>query len=85
MSLGKFPHDRVDHRVVDQGRRRFLFSLGAAAGGLAFGSTTSGMARAEDIAAASLGDPRPAPRIARRKKRTANIGVFGVGHYTYWK
>jgi len=24
------------------------------------------------------------PRIPRRKKRTANIGVFGVGHYNYW-
>jgi L-arabinose isomerase len=23
-------------------------------------------------------------RIPRRKKRTANIGVFGVGHHTYW-
>jgi len=25
-----------------------------------------------------------APRIARRKPRTARIGVFGVGHHTYW-
>ena len=24
------------------------------------------------------------PRIARRKPRTARIGVFGVGHHTYW-
>ncbi len=24
------------------------------------------------------------PRIARRKPRAANIGVFGVGHHTYW-
>ena len=24
------------------------------------------------------------PKIPRRKKRTANIGVFGVGHYNYW-
>ena len=23
-------------------------------------------------------------KVERRKKRTANIGVFGVGHYTYW-
>ncbi|MDO8543890.1 MAG: L-fucose/L-arabinose isomerase family protein [Opitutaceae bacterium] len=26
-----------------------------------------------------------APRIARRKPRTARIGVFGVGHHTYWE
>lgn len=24
------------------------------------------------------------PRIARRKPRTARIGIFGVGHHTYW-
>lgn len=24
------------------------------------------------------------PRIARRKPRTARVGLFGVGHYTYW-
>ncbi|WP_414662766.1 arabinose isomerase [Horticoccus sp. 23ND18S-11] len=24
------------------------------------------------------------PRIARRRPRTARIGVFGVGHHTYW-
>jgi len=23
-------------------------------------------------------------RIARRRPRTANVGLFGVGHYTYW-
>ena len=23
-------------------------------------------------------------KIERRKKLTANIGVFGVGHHTYW-
>ncbi len=22
--------------------------------------------------------------VKRRKVRTANIGVFGVGHYNYW-
>ncbi|NLX97105.1 MAG: arabinose isomerase [Rhodopirellula sp.] len=26
----------------------------------------------------------PAVRVPRRKPRTANIGIFGVGHYTYW-
>ena len=35
------------------------------------------------------GSPRPAPaaspaRIARRKPRTARVGIFGVGHHTYW-
>ncbi len=25
-----------------------------------------------------------APRIARRKPRTARVGLFGVGHHTYW-
>ncbi|OGV61263.1 MAG: arabinose isomerase [Lentisphaerae bacterium RIFOXYA12_FULL_48_11] len=29
-------------------------------------------------------EKRPQVRIPRRKPRTANIGVFGVGHYTYW-
>jgi L-arabinose isomerase len=24
-------------------------------------------------------------RVPRRKPRTASVGVFGVGHYTYWK
>jgi L-arabinose isomerase len=24
------------------------------------------------------------PRIARRKPRTARVGIFGVGHHTYW-
>ena len=26
----------------------------------------------------------PIVRIARRRPRTANVGLFGVGHYTYW-
>jgi len=26
----------------------------------------------------------PAPRIERRKPRTARVGIFGVGHHTYW-
>jgi L-arabinose isomerase len=26
----------------------------------------------------------PAVRVPRRKPRTARIGIFGVGHYTYW-
>jgi len=26
----------------------------------------------------------PEPRIARRKPRTARVGIFGVGHHTYW-
>ena len=28
--------------------------------------------------------PSPAPQIPRRKPRTARIGIFGVGHHTYW-
>jgi L-arabinose isomerase len=27
---------------------------------------------------------RPRVKIPRRKPRTANVGMFGVGHYTYW-
>ena len=26
----------------------------------------------------------PSPVIARRKPLTAHVGVFGVGHHTYW-
>ncbi|MBI5689773.1 MAG: L-fucose/L-arabinose isomerase family protein [Verrucomicrobia bacterium] len=26
----------------------------------------------------------PVPRIPRRKPRTARVGLFGVGHHTYW-
>ena len=26
----------------------------------------------------------PLVRIPRRRPRTANVGLFGVGHYTYW-
>jgi L-arabinose isomerase len=26
----------------------------------------------------------PEPRIARRKPRAARVGIFGVGHHTYW-
>jgi L-arabinose isomerase len=32
----------------------------------------------------SLPASTPAVRVPRRKPRTAKIGVFGVGHYTYW-
>jgi L-arabinose isomerase len=34
---------------------------------------------------AGSADSSPAlPRIARRKPRTARVGIFGVGHHTYW-
>jgi L-arabinose isomerase len=62
-------------------RRRFLSSMGAIGGGLAIGtrsSTTAGPA-----AAPSPGTP--VVRVPRRKPRTAHVGIFGVGHYTYWK
>ena len=60
------------------GRRRFLQTLAAVAGGALVG------ARGCPFAAADEPVVRPALRIPRRKKRTANIGIFGVGHYTYW-
>jgi len=28
--------------------------------------------------------PRPTVQVPRRKPRAANIGIFGVGHHTYW-
>jgi len=28
--------------------------------------------------------PSSVPRIPRRKPRTARVGIFGVGHHTYW-
>lgn len=59
-------------------RRRVLASMGAMAGGLLAGST----AWAWEPAGAP--GARSAPKIARRKPRSARIGIFGVGHYTYW-
>jgi L-arabinose isomerase len=32
----------------------------------------------------SLPASTPVVRVPRRKPRTAHVGVFGVGHYTYW-
>ena len=46
------------------------------------------MSRPEGAEAAEtmpIPSPASTPRVPRRKPRTANIGVFGVGHYTYWK
>ena len=59
-------------------RRRFLQVAAAVAGG-ALAAPHGWLLRA------AADEPRqPAPRIPRRKKRTANVGIFGVGHYTYW-
>ena len=53
--------------------------LGAMAGGFALGSSGwhAAMAQVEPLG-------RPPVRIQRRKPRTANVGVLGVGHHTYW-
>lgn len=32
----------------------------------------------------AIADANPTPRIPRRKPLTAKVGVFGVGHHTYW-
>jgi len=63
-------------------RRHFLSAVGAFGGGLALamGPWGRGVRAAEPA-----GGMAPAVRVPRRKPRTANIGVFGVGHYTYWK
>ena len=67
-------------------RRRFFAVLGAGVGGLAVaGLAGLGSGRAGDAPGPIPSGPQPTPRIARRKKRTANVGIFGVGHYTYWK
>ena len=67
-------------------RRRFLGSLALTAGGVAIAGAAAwragGAAPASDLSATRS---QPTPRIPRRKKLTANIGVFGVGHYTYWQ
>jgi len=56
-------------------RRGFLMGMGLAAGGLAWGG---GWLAADDAA------PAAPIRIPRRKPLSANVGIFGVGHYTYW-
>ena len=53
-------------------RRRFLRQAGLLAGGAALALHGWPVLAAEPL------------KIPRRKPRTANIGVFGVGHYTYW-
>jgi L-arabinose isomerase len=64
-------------------RRDFLLTLGAAAGALAIDPFHwASAARAQAPAAPAAGGA--IPRIERRKPRTAHVGVFGVGHYTYW-
>ena len=58
-------------------RRRFLMGMGVAAGGLMLGGT-------DWLSAAAMEPAGRSPRIPRRKPRTAHVGIFGVGHYTYW-
>ncbi|MDD4872276.1 MAG: L-fucose/L-arabinose isomerase family protein [Kiritimatiellae bacterium] len=62
---------------IDNSRRNFLVGLGAVAGSFAL-TSSSWHVIAADI------QNRPQTRIKRRKPRTANVGIFGVGHYTYW-
>ena len=59
------------------GRRGFLRQAGVLAGGAALALHGWPVLAAEGAASQPV-------RIPRRKPRTANIGVFGVGHYTYW-
>jgi len=63
--------------------REFLRLLGAA--GLAAGCSRWGLpaGHAQEPSAAAAA-PTATPKIPRRKPRTASIGIFGVGHYTYW-
>lgn len=70
----------LDFRPFRADRRRFLSTLGAMGGALAVGSGT----RRTLLQAAEAAASTPL-RVPRRKPRTANIGIFGVGHYTYWK
>ncbi len=56
-------------------RRDFLRLVGAA--GVAAGCGGWGLSVGRAQSASTL-------RIPRRRPRTASIGVFGVGHYTYW-
>jgi L-arabinose isomerase len=67
------------------GRRRFLSAVGALSGGLALGLGWWRGGSADDQPGAGKAAPPPAVRVPRRKPRTANVGIFGVGHYTYWK
>lgn len=63
--------------TISDSRRRFLAGLSMAAGGLALGGGYR-------LAAYAAESQRGPIKIARRKPRTARIGIFGVGHYTYW-
>ena len=64
-------------RLWTQNRRGFLRGVGSVAGAMALvgGPWSSELVRAAGSAQV---------KIPRRKARTAHIGVFGVGHYTYW-
>ena len=79
-------HQRRGEQFNYYRRREFMRTAGLFAGGaaLALGGMP-GLALRKSLAAENLGSGAPASlRIPRRKKRTANIGIFGVGHYTYW-
>lgn len=60
-------------------RRDFLSILGWSAGAAALGLHSRAYTWAADGAAGNR-----LVRIPRRKKRAANVGLFGVGHHTYW-
>src|SRR5215208_5335483 len=38
----------------------------------------------EHITTEDAAGAQPVPRIPRRKPLTADVGVFGVGHHSYW-
>ena len=61
-------------------RRQFLSAMSGLAGAALIAPACWTPAWAAETPGAG-----PALRIPRRKPRTAHIGIFGVGHYTYWK
>jgi L-arabinose isomerase len=66
-------------------RRRFLGSLAVTAGGLAVAGAAVAFSPLVPRPSSLVPGPQPIPPVPRRKKRTANVGVFGVGHHTYWQ
>jgi L-arabinose isomerase len=68
----------IQNMLLGHSRRDFLRGVGTIAGGLSLAGgnwLTAGLLEASE---------RPLLKVKRRKPRTAHIGVFGVGHYTYW-
>ncbi len=75
----------VESRKFHFSRRHFLSAVGALGGSLALGmGSWRRDLQAAEPGAGVISAPSPV-RVPRRKPRAANIGIFGVGHYTYWK